>query len=59
MKRKDLIALLKEHGAVFVREGGSHSVYMNPRTGVNLIIPRHTEISEGVARDVVRNARRS
>jgi predicted RNA binding protein YcfA (HicA-like mRNA interferase family) len=30
LKRTDLIRHLEQNGCVFVREGGSHSVYINP-----------------------------
>jgi mRNA interferase HicA len=56
MKRKDVIRRITELGAVFVREGGGHTVYKNPRTGVALVVPRHSEVSEGVSRRLVRDA---
>ncbi len=56
MKRKDVIRRIAELGAVFVREGASHTVYKNPRTGVLLVVPRHSEVSEGVSRRLIRDA---
>jgi hypothetical protein len=41
MKRIDLIRKLEEAGCVFVRPGGKHDWYHNPKTGVSQPIPRH------------------
>jgi predicted RNA binding protein YcfA (HicA-like mRNA interferase family) len=30
VKRRDLIRYLEEHGCQFLREGGNHTVYLNP-----------------------------
>ena len=57
MKRRDLIRHIMSLGAVFVREGGSHSVYKNPNTGEQLPIPRHNEIDERLAKKIIRDAR--
>lgn len=57
MKRRELINILKEHGAVFVREGGSHTYYENPRTGRGLAVPRHVEVSDGVTRQLLKDAK--
>lgn len=56
VKRGELLRRLKDLGVEFVREGGSHSVYKNPRTGQLLFVPRHTEIKENLARGVLRDA---
>jgi mRNA interferase HicA len=58
MKRKELVRRLAELGAVFVREGGRHSYYVNPRTGDAIPVPRHTEIKEGLAKKILRDAER-
>ena len=50
MKRADLLRRIERAGAVFVREGGSH-------TASKLIaVPRHREINEHTARAIVRDA---
>jgi predicted RNA binding protein YcfA (HicA-like mRNA interferase family) len=54
MKRKELVRL----GAVFVREGGGHSVYENPRTKRTLSVPRHAEINGHTAKSILRDAAR-
>jgi predicted RNA binding protein YcfA (HicA-like mRNA interferase family) len=56
MRRKDVIRHITELGAVFVREGGGHTVYKNPRTGMLLGVPRHGEVSQGVSRRLTRDA---
>jgi mRNA interferase HicA len=55
MKRRALLAHLQEHGCVPVREGSSHSIWSNPRTGRKEAIPRHNEIKKGLARSIYRN----
>jgi predicted RNA binding protein YcfA (HicA-like mRNA interferase family) len=41
MKRRDLIRHLEAHGCVLLREGGSHSVYVNRLTGkVSVVISK-------------------
>ena len=57
MKRKDLIRTILDQDAEFVREGGGHTVYRNPITGAAIVVPRHTEISEGLARTLVKIAK--
>lgn len=46
MKRTALIRHIEAHGAVFVREGGEHTVYKNPKTNRSTTIPRHNEIND-------------
>lgn len=54
MKRRDLIRKIEEAGAVFIRHGGKHDWYQNPKTKVAQPVPRHTEINEMLARNIVR-----
>lgn len=58
MKRRVLIRKLLALGAVYVREGSEHTIYLNPRTSVNLSVPRHAEVNENVARGLLRDAGR-
>jgi len=37
------------------REGHSHSLWINPKTGVIEAIPRHYEIKEPVAKKILKN----
>jgi predicted RNA binding protein YcfA (HicA-like mRNA interferase family) len=44
MKRRDLIRQIEQNGCVFIRPGGRHDWYQNPKTGACQTIPRHREI---------------
>ncbi|AEF84532.1 conserved domain protein [Treponema primitia ZAS-2] len=55
MKRVDLISAISKNGAQFVRHGGGHDVYRQPKTGKQSAVPRHNEIKEYVARSIIRN----
>src|SRR5205814_1221349 len=52
MKRRDLERYLRDHGCVKVREGGNHTIWSNPRVTGTAAVPRHTEIKNGVVRDI-------
>ncbi|MDD4872169.1 MAG: type II toxin-antitoxin system HicA family toxin [Kiritimatiellae bacterium] len=54
MKRIDLIRELEQGGSVFIRHGGRHDWYQNPKTGVCQPIPRHREIKDHLARHILR-----
>jgi hypothetical protein len=41
-----------------VREGGRHSIYLNPRTNVLMPVPRHATIARVLADKILRDARR-
>ncbi len=55
MKRVDLIRHLEAHGCRLLREGGSHSVYLNPATRRVSTVPRHREVNEFLARKICRD----
>jgi mRNA interferase HicA len=55
MKRLELERRLRMAGCWLKREGGSHSLWINPRTGTIEAIPRHTEIKEPLARKILKN----
>lgn len=54
MKRVDLIRELERRGCVFLRHGGRHDWYQNPRTKMCQPVPRHREINEHLARSIIR-----
>jgi mRNA interferase HicA len=58
VKRKELVRRITELGAVFDREGGEHTIYRNPRTGLLISVPRHAEVNELTARKIIRDAGR-
>lgn len=42
-------------GCYLKREGGSHSLWVNPSSGVTEAIPRHAEIKEPLAKRILKN----
>lgn len=54
MKRVELIQKLTAMGCVFIRHGGKHDWYQNPRTGMCQPVPRHREIKEFLARSIIK-----
>ncbi|HNQ87232.1 MAG TPA: type II toxin-antitoxin system HicA family toxin [Verrucomicrobiota bacterium] len=55
MKRRDLERRLRHAGCYLKREGSSHSLWTNPRTGVVEALPRHPEIKEPLALKILRS----
>ena len=54
MKRKELIRKINLLGCVFLRHGGRHGLYKNPKTGKKQPVPRHDEIDEKLARHILK-----
>jgi predicted RNA binding protein YcfA (HicA-like mRNA interferase family) len=54
VKRVDLIKAIEALGCEFVRHGGRHDWYRNPRTGVAQPVPRHREIKERLAKRILK-----
>jgi mRNA interferase HicA len=50
MKLAELERHLRQQGCVFLREGGAHSVWLNPQSSKITSVPRHREIKEGTVR---------
>lgn len=55
MKRVDLIRHLEAQGCRLLREGGSHSVYLNPEKRRVSTVPRHREVNDFLARKSCRD----
>ncbi|CUS32279.1 conserved hypothetical protein [Candidatus Nitrospira nitrosa] len=55
MKRRDLERKLRIAGCYMKREGASHSLWVNPKTGVIEAVPRHAEIKEPLAKKILKN----
>lgn len=54
MKKKDLIKSLKDAGFELYRNGSNHDIY---RKGKKIIpVPRHSEIVEKTAKDILKEA---
>jgi mRNA interferase HicA len=46
---------LRSAGCYLKREGSSHSLWINPKTGNIEAIPRHSEIKEPLAKKILKN----
>jgi mRNA interferase HicA len=52
MKRNTLLKYLRKNGCYLKREGSSHSLWTNPKSGEVEAIPRHSEIADILARKI-------
>ena len=52
MKRHELVGHLQRHGCTVKREGGRHTIYMNPSNSAQAPVPRHGEIDNRLARRI-------
>jgi predicted RNA binding protein YcfA (HicA-like mRNA interferase family) len=57
MKRRELLQVLDNMGCQFIRHGGKHDWYQNPKTKVSQPVPRHREIREHLARHIIKMLR--
>lgn len=55
MKRLDLLRHLEANGCRLLREGGNHTVYLNPDKRKVSAIPRHREINDFLARKICKD----
>jgi predicted RNA binding protein YcfA (HicA-like mRNA interferase family) len=55
MKRKDLIRHLEVHGCELLREGGSHTIYINRSNRSSAAVPRHRDVNDFLARKICRD----
>ena len=55
MKRRELIGHLRAHACELVREGARHSWWQNRALNKRSAVPRHTEISNDLARKICRD----
>jgi len=55
MKRRELERKLRIAGCYLKREGSSHALWINPKTGVMEAVPRHSEIKEPLANKILKN----
>jgi len=55
MKRVAFLRHLRGQGCVLVREGSRHSWWANPAQNRRSSVPRHTEISDQLARKICRD----
>jgi len=52
MKLRALERYLQRHGCILYREGGAHTVWLNPLNRKIASVPRHREIKEGTAKGI-------
>jgi predicted RNA binding protein YcfA (HicA-like mRNA interferase family) len=52
MKHRDFVRHLEAHGCEVLREGGRHTIYINPANGQKAAVPRHKEIKSTTAREI-------
>jgi predicted RNA binding protein YcfA (HicA-like mRNA interferase family) len=55
MKRGALLKALKQQGCVFVEHCKKHDRYLQPRTGITEQVPRHSDINEYLAKEIIKN----
>ncbi len=55
MKKKKLIKKLKAKGALQIRQGGNHE-FWESRNGYRFPVPRHAEIDEQLATEILKQA---
>ncbi len=55
MKRVDLIRHIQRHGCELLREGAEHTIFVNRAEKVTAAVPRHREISDILARKIMRS----
>jgi len=55
MNRKLLLKRLRKSGCYLKREGNSHSLWANPKTGVVEAVPRHADVKELLAKKILKS----
>lgn len=55
VRRRDLVRHIELHGCRLAREGGRHSIYLNPRTMQTSAVPRHRELNLFTAQKICRD----
>ncbi|NLE08551.1 MAG: type II toxin-antitoxin system HicA family toxin [Dehalococcoidales bacterium] len=54
MKRNELVKRIEKSGSILIRHGSKHDWYQNPETKVAQPIPRHREISDSLAKHILK-----
>jgi len=57
MKRNEFIKILADNGAVFFRNGSKHDIYRHSVTGKKVAVPRHDEIENKLAKEILKEIR--
>jgi predicted RNA binding protein YcfA (HicA-like mRNA interferase family) len=53
-EKNNLLKILNQMGVVFVRHGKKHDIYIQPATKIETTIPRHDEIKEFTAKNIIK-----
>ena len=56
MKREKLLEKINEYGVIFIRHGKKHDIYENSRTHNYIQIPRHPDINEYTAKEIIKKS---
>jgi hypothetical protein len=54
MTRRELSQVLEQMGGIVVRHGSKHDWYTNSQTSQSQPVPKHRELSEYLARHIVK-----
>ena len=54
MKRNEFIKILAGNNVVFFRNGSKHDIYRHSVTGKKVTVPRHVEIENTLAKEILR-----
>jgi mRNA interferase HicA len=54
MKRTGLIREINSLGCILIRHGHRHDWYQNPATRISQPVPRHREISDSLAKYIIK-----
>ena len=57
MKRNEFIKILAEKGVKFFRSGSKHDIYIHSITGKKVTVPRHIEIDNKLAKEIIKELR--
>ena len=57
MRKAELLQKLNKLGVVFIRHGGKHDIYMQPKTNKESAVPRHDDINEYTAKSILKKLR--
>ncbi len=52
MTKSELERHLRKYGCTLAREGGRHSIWVNPANGASAAVPRHRELKKNTARRI-------
>ena len=54
MKKAELLQRLMQQGAILLRHGAKHDVFLQPKTNKEATVPRHNDINEFTAKAILK-----